>query len=127
MENRKIELTIPFTVTREDFENLMVTALEGGIDYWGYVHYSGEYNPSKYGAFAEWLAGLLWDGKIPNLEVMDVECDRTLGYFSIDRLFSNVNHPDFRMSWMQLLNETYDAHDADILFQSGVFNEVVYG
>jgi len=127
MANRKIELTIPFMVTREDFENLMVTALEGGIDYWGYVEYVGEYNPEKGKAFAEWLAGLLWDGDITNLEVMDVECDRTLGYFSIDRLFSNVNHPDFRTPWMRLLNGVYDAYDADTLFQSGVFNEVTYG
>lgn len=127
MESRKIELTIPFTVTRDDFRNLMVTAIEGGIDYWGYVEYSGEYNPSKDGPFAEWLADLLWDGKIPNVEVMDVESDMKLGYFSIDRLFDNINKPEFRISWVQLLNGVYDAYDADTLFQSGVFNEVIYG
>lgn len=127
MANRKIDITMTYTVTKEDFENLMVTALEGGIDYWGYVRYEEGYDVKNDKPYAEWLADLLWDGKLKELEVVDVEDDAFLGFFSIDRLFSNASKPSFKNQWIKLIAEEYDSYDADILFQSGVFNEVTYG
>lgn len=126
MANRKINVMTTYTVTKEDFVNLIVTALEGGIDYWGHVRYDEGYEPNEYEAYSEWLADLLWHGKIVDLEVFDLE-GKSFGLFNIDRLFDNASKPDFMASWARLIDESYDAYDADILFQSGVFNEIIYG
>jgi hypothetical protein len=104
---------------KEAFVNAMVTALEGGSEYWcEEVSYLSA--TRKQMSLEDWFES----GK--SLRVVFTE-DEEIFLVSHDSFFARVNKlfPD----WAEFFSDEgdYDAADADQFFQFGMFGEVVYG
>jgi hypothetical protein len=103
---------------KEAFINAMVTALEGGSDYWCVE--LGFYNKDRnHMSMEDWfenghaiIASRYDDGVII--------ASRTQFFEDVNRLF-----PD----WAEVFSDEgdYDAGDADQFLQFGMFGEIVYG
>ena len=144
--NFKIELSIP----KESIEEVLVTALEGGINYWGFI--SGEEK------LEQWLDRKIKSGELKRdesihykwmdamfqgcpykISVYDVEeedidvweDEEPLGYLSMENIGKGLQLAirDYQSIYAQHFPE-YDNGDvisADVLFQLMVLEDVVYG
>lgn len=102
---------------KEAFVNAMVTALEGGSEYWceevGFYDAKG-----KHISMEDWFDNgaiiRVYDGSEINSE------SRVAFFQTVNRLF-----PD----WEEVFSDEgdYDANDADQFLQFGVFGEVIFG
>lgn len=131
------KFTIEFEMLRM-FEAVIVTAYEGGSTYWAYVkdqipEHPDPKKPSdpEFATLApsERLVRMLIDDPEYKLDVYDVETDERLGSLSQASLckafqLAAVLCPT---ALANVINEQYDAEDADILFQYAIMEELVYG
>ena len=133
------------TITSADIANMVITAFEGGISYW-----CGEVELIEFTMCNGWQPvstkrydELMIDGCGPyaNPELWEVD-EHNIGYrftddegetiatiLSVATILKALNHPlpNYEECIRRLLTEEYDAADADVLVQSAIFNEVVYG
>ena len=137
--NFKIELSIP----KESIEEVLVTALEGGINYWGFI--SGEEKLEQWldrkiksgelkrdeSIHYKWMDAM-FQGCPESITVYDVE-DYTekLGYLNLENIAKGLQlaMEDYPEVYAQHFPE-YDNGDvisADVLFQLMVLEDVVYG
>ena len=131
-------ITMTKTVSREDIENICVTALEGGIGYWAQLN----------NANADWRAARkkhrdqptaivfargLMDG-IPMTfidatgEVNDtwtMTIDDLLS--GISQYYAGVDKKGHALGGSTLDFDDWDADHADCVFQLGIFGEEVFG
>lgn len=95
-------------------KDLFITALEVGINYWALIE---EYSHETYTA-----------------KIIDKEGSQPIQY----NLSLNIIHKGVQKLYLDnsnwskkrinnLLNEDYDAEDADIVLQYGLFGELIYG
>lgn len=112
--------------------NLLVTALEGGSNYWYWIK-TEEYPELEKKLegelpFCEALLDYILEEN--SIEIYDIEdIDYRLGYISLDNMsFAEreleFNYPDIYES---IIEETYDANDADAWFQLVVMKEIIFG
>ena len=118
--------------TEEEFNeflsNVVITALEGGSNYWCYVD-APDISERRHGeAIAETIVRQIIEGK--SIEVFDSENDESHGFISresclkaIDSMLNN----DYRDTVLNIVREQYDAEDADVFFQFSVMGEIVFG
>jgi hypothetical protein len=127
------------TISREALENVFVTALEGGSNYWytlsekaiTVVRTAVPKSQNLYFATAMLEAILDHNVEVPinDVEEEDDE-DSVLGVISLatmnDRLQKLAESDD---SWAldEVLDEEYDSTSADVVFQYIVMGEVVFG
>ena len=102
---------------KEAFINAMVTAIEGGSEYWCAM--IGFYNADgKHMSYEDWFE----TGKTIRVHDGEDAHTETRGAF-----FANVERyfPD----WKEMFSDEgdYDAADADQFLQLGVFGEVIFG
>jgi hypothetical protein len=127
MFNLKLE------ITEDVLENIFVTAIEGGSDYWAYITRSDAFKKfketSKDYSFSENVLKFVLSGG--DMVVEDVEEEgEVLG--SINKanielgLNTLLNSPN-KQHLFAMLNEDYDAENADVCFQYIVLNDLVYG
>lgn len=135
MEN-KITITINKEVTREILENIFVTALEGGSNYWYYLSedagkiirsvVSKEKNPHLSTAILE--AILDHNVEVPINDAEDEE--EVLGVLSKkiiqERLQNLANSSDY-WALERELSEDGDVETSDVVFQHLVMGEIVFG
>jgi hypothetical protein len=121
----------------EHFENVIVTALEGGSNYW-YQLYTDDYRdqlPPKTeqkSALSERIASALYFNPKFSLPVYDVENpDDLLGTVTQSSMFKafQIVEKEYFFVWKHLTENTedFDATDADIIFQLATMGEVRFG
>lgn len=121
-------VTISINITESDIENILVTALEGGCDYWMDIKTTGEQwedrPKGKDGVpISQWATKLMLEGK--SVIVFDNEDPSKLMQLDLSMLMKGME-----------LNRTNRAHDcdldnmdvitADCIIQYALFGEIVY-
>ena len=103
-----------FTLTDKDVQNIFVTAMEGGIDYWATImvydwpKIVGEIVNEDTGKRHEVNAMTVLDG--------------------IEYVASRVGMDWYAGPLMERIEtEDYDASDADAIIQAGLFDDIIYG
>ena len=129
----KMKLKVELELTHETFENIIVTALEGGSNSWYLLgDIKGipmrEEMPNK--APSERIAYGLWHNKDSEVSILDLEDEDellgTLTYNSV-RERMQIACDDYLEEMNMMISEDYDAWTADTLFQVLVMGEVVFG
>jgi len=121
----------------EHFENVIITALEGGSNYW-YMLYNEDYIPflvpktEQKPALSERIAATLYTKPDFKLPVYDAENPKTLlGTVTQASMFKafQIAENDYFFAWKHLTDNTedFDAVDADIIFQLATMEGVVFG
>ena len=123
MPTIKIEKT--YEVDNQHIEDLLVTALEGGINYWCGKVIIKEY-PESLEDKNMLASDILAHGAV--LTLCDVESsdkwDLTLDKF-IQGLKMHLEKSKY--SSIEDLMDSYDAYDADCIIQYAIFNEIIFG
>jgi hypothetical protein len=134
-------------LSKEDLIDLFITALEGGSNYWYYIKHIPDdvkYAIEHLGSSgSEAITNYILDGgKIYfyDIEEVDVHDDTDalsvedddkgyLGYVDLDTILEAITilKRDYIDSYHNILDDSYDANDADIFLQLCVMGEVVYG
>jgi len=101
---------IIFDISEEMLENWFVTAMEGGSNYW--IDKISEYCPDK----------IAIEGYSVAIEV------EGMGRYELtkEKLLEGLKTCPSGVA-QRLMDESYDADDADILLQQALFSEVVFG
>lgn len=131
-EREKIERRKTKKITKEDIIDLFVTALEGGSNYWYYLptipsavrDIMNEKNMATSEAIGEYV---LRGGSI---QVNDAEEEEeVLGTVDMDSLLDAIQKlkEDYPNNYYNIIDEEYDAEDADIFFQLATMGDVVFG
>jgi hypothetical protein len=112
----------------------MVTAIEGGINYW--CKSVKLVKPEEGGLEQPWYDDekLYVDGSDFSIEVVELDPSSSIGKWIIDihkirfafALMQSFGNPK-GYCWRDFINESEDAITADVWFQLAVFGEVVYG
>jgi len=116
-------------ITREAIIDILVTALEGGSNDWYFIKDlpSGVRSTDELGLSEAIGDYILKGGEITIYDLEDE--DEELGELNMDKLLEAItimkrDYPDI---YQNLVNEEYDANDADIFFQIAVMGEVTFG
>ncbi len=119
----------------DHFESVIVTALEGGSNYW-YQLFTDDYRDQlaprdeKHQAFSERIAWSLYTNPSFKLPVYDVENpDDLLGTVTQASMFKafEIAEKDFNQFYEHIITGEYDASDADVLFQLATMEKLVFG
>lgn len=117
------------TLTWKEREDLLVTAIEGGSNYWYMLGSEWEPFASKNEPIALSVFKALKKGE--NISIFDVECpdDDKIGILSL----STLKERELKMAkeeadhYQNILDDNWDAETADVWFQYVCLNELVYG
>lgn len=127
MFNLKLE------ITEDILSNIFVTAIEGGSDYWAYITRSDAFKKfketSKEYSFSENVLKFALSGG--SMVVEDIQDEgEILGSINEANICIGLNtllNSPNKQHLFAMLNEDYDAENADVCFQYIVLNELVYG
>ena len=119
-------------LTKEDIQDLVTTALCGGIGYWARLDNSTDdfENAPKDECIDETVARLLIEGK--SVKLIDEEDGDVIDWTLVD-LFNGVKRYFASGRGADLINRNridmcnVDADVADMMVQLGLWNEVIYG
>ena len=126
MENYNIEVNKKYTVTPQDIDDIMVTALEGGIDYWCRKaevvgEYLGEYASDQ---ISRGGSLILYDAESSDYWELDLE--KLL--YGIQKAIEDDWFDDY--DWYvdgELDCCQIDAEVADTIVQLALFDDIVFG
>lgn len=127
-----IKITQEIFVTKTMLEDLIVTAIEGGSNYWYWLDRSelDEKLPANGDLLAIRLANRLYDDEGFKLNVYDCEeQEDVLGVITHKSCVDSFEvlkdkYPDV---FENIVLESWDANDADCFFQVAVMGEIVFG
>ena len=119
-----MENSVKIEITYEQFENMFVTAFEGGSNYWAVVDTSKITGKPDGEPWSTYLAKKIWEDNF-KLAVFDREEGDFLGYFTKTRFLKHASKQQWALN--EMITETMDANSADALFQLGTMAEVVFG
>lgn len=130
-EEEPLSINIP--ITYDMVENIIVTAIEGGSNYW-YSIPDHSYDVIKSleptQPVSIGLARAVMTHRI-DIEIDDIEDDEPVGTLSYNKIKERLQtaHEDESVMrhLMAFIQEDYDADNADVVFQYLVMGEVVYG
>jgi len=119
----------------DKFADIIITALEGGSNYWYQLideDYRDKLPPKtvERQSLSERIAYALYTDPKFELPVYDVEePDELLGKVTQESMYrafelAKIDYPD---AYENIMEEQYDASDADILFQLATMGELVFG
>ena len=113
----------------DKIENMLVTAIEGGSNYWYYLPDVSMVIKDEGRPLAERIfqTVLQTENKIP---VHDLEApEDLLGYISFESIVkaNELMKKDYPDHFEDMLTEYYDADTADVWFQLVVMGEIVFG
>ena len=131
-QREKIEKRKTKKITKQDIIDLFVTALEGGSNYWYYIptipagvrEIITETGMATSEAIGEYI---LRGG---NIQINDAEDEEeVLGTVDMTSLLEAIDllKSDYTHAYENIIDEEYDADDADIFFQLAVMGEVTFG
>ena len=133
MTNNKLGIVARQEISYDLFEGILVTALESGSKYWYSfieLEYTTNLDKDKFAndSGAIRIAKMVWYDHI-NLRVMDAkDYDKFLGevnLLSIETAFAIIRsqYPEI---YLNLIQENYDANDADVFFQIATFGKITF-
>jgi hypothetical protein len=118
-----IKTAIP--ITKNDVENVIVTAFEGGINYWAGLKNKSllwKTKPDRE-PLSLWATKLLLDGK--SVLLYDIENPNTNFELTIKGLLKGIEQYYVATDY-QIDKENWDAESADCIVQYALFGEIVY-
>ena len=126
MKKFKIEITTKLTVTAEDIDDIVATALEGGINYWcNRAEVMGDY-------LGEFASDQISRGGV--LRLYDAEEDKVYELtlekllHGIQKAYEGLWYMDYGWCDGKTLDTCQiDADVADAIVQFGIFDELIYG
>lgn len=124
--NTKALVTVTVEVAYQQFEDLVVTALEGGIGYWARLNNDNDIFEEYHAmypddAVSQVAAKILWDDKV--LQFTDEEDGETYTLTKGALLESFVREfPEVA----QGNSDRFDGLDADIVVQMAIFGELTF-
>lgn len=132
-----MKVSVYLELTRDVLENIFVTALEGGSNYWYLIEEEAikkirEVVPDRNTPLSIALFEAVYDHNI-DVEINDLESpEDVLGVISMKTMPFRLQMccmGEHNNSWALLneINENGDAVSSDIIFQYIVMNEVVFG
>jgi hypothetical protein len=131
-EREKIENRKTKKITKEDIINIFVTALEGGSNYWYYIptipngvrDIMNETGLATSEAIGQYV---LKGGYVQINDAEDEE--EILGNIDMDGLLDAIQKikAEYPNVYNNIIDEDYDADDADVFFQIAVMGEVTFG
>ena len=127
-------ITIKREMDYDSFENLIVTALEGGSNYWYMIDLGKSVGIKKYSVDPRpksiRIADALYNNEESSVTILDTEdVEETLGVLTHQSVRKSIEGfpKDHQWALDNVLNGDYDANDADVVFQVLVMGDVVYG
>lgn len=120
----KIEIKQSHTFTDQDFDDLLVTAVEGGINYWcRKVEILGEKSPQT-NHFLD-ITNALINGQM--IRFYDNESDDAWD-MNLNDFMSGIREYCYRYDvLLEYLMDNYDAGSADSIIQLALFEELIFG
>jgi hypothetical protein len=119
-----MQLTI--TISNQTIGDLLVTALEGGINYWcdraTVKRENGQrLSNNEIVDHPDWLPGCEF-----TFRDADDGIEQTIGFEAFNTALETMvaNHPKH---FADIINDNHDADTADVLVQLALFGELVYG
>ena len=126
MDKFKVQITKEYT--DEEMEDIVITALEGGIGYWACLDNTAKEfddEPDDIST-SEWCWRLLKEGKsLRFLDAEDTE-EGEVWFLTLPMLLNGIKLSSEQGFWDGDI-DSMDANDADIVFQLAMFGQVVYG
>lgn len=122
MTTLKIQVTVE--ITEEQIKDVLVTALEGGSNYW----YELDIKAPKGTPYEDYITQQVISGEsIPVYDIEDEDEDRVpLGFINLENMERGFYLYSKDRDLVYLLDGG-DAEDADMWFQFTVMGEIVYG
>lgn len=123
-------ITVTYHYTDDDLENILITALEGGIGYWACLDNGGDDfdRQPRDMPTSEWCWKLLQDGG--SLHFYDAEAvgedDCEEWYMDLADLYKGVGLAIRSGDWSGRVDDL-DATVADSIIQYALFGSVIYG
>jgi len=131
---KEMEIQIEYEVTEGMIENVIVSALEGGSNYWYFIDvadFEDDLPPMRtYPALTERISEAVFKNPAFKMPVYDVEDeDDILGYLSQKNLRRGLElcAKDYPEVFQRFTQDEIDAGDADIIFQLTVMGELTFG
>ena len=129
-----LEQKEPFVAfTKEQRDNLIINALEGGSNYWclpyeGDVLSKSEEEKENGISFAERVIKTVESGKSITIWDAEVETEH-LGLINLENLKTaeKIMFEDFKSHYEDVINENDDATTADVFLQLVVMGNVIFG
>lgn len=123
-------------ITREILENIFVTAIEGGSNYWYFINDENHEKIrravpiEKEACFSTALFRAVYDEAF-DIDVHDVENpDEKVGTLSVRSMFERLDNllqdDDYKWALLAEIDEQGDAETSDVVFQYLAIGEVVY-
>ena len=124
MDKFKVQITKEYT--DEDMENIVATALEGGIGYWACLDNSTDdfKDQPEVTPVSERCWHLLKQGK--ELRFLDEEDDGTEYHLDLQTLLYGIEKAIESGTWDGDM-DIVDAEVADAIFQYAIFDDIIYG
>ena len=128
-----MKIQIEYTITEDMVENVIVSALEGGSNYWYFVDvedFEQDLPPKNGKALTERISEAVFKNPSFKMPVYDVEDEEdVLGYLSQKNLRRGMElcAKDYPEVFKRLTDDEIDAEDADIIFQLTVMGEITFG
>jgi hypothetical protein len=118
-------VTVQKQITESDIENIVVTAFEGGCNYWmGLIRTKEWEDKPKNEPLGTWATKLLIEGK--TIKLYDIEDDEEGWELTLEKVLKGIE--------LNVVNrpfdcdlEDFDAYTADCIIQYALFGEIVYG
>jgi hypothetical protein len=132
-ENKYMKIQIEYEVTQDMIENVIVSALEGGSNYWYFIDvadFEDDLPPKGNLALTERISEAVYKNPAFKMPVYDVEDeDDVLGYLSQKNLRRGLElcAKDYPEVFQLFTQNEIDAGDADVIFQLTVMGEVTFG
>jgi hypothetical protein len=118
-----VEVKIP--ITTKDIEDVIITAFEGGINYWAGLRLTADWTPKPLGLpNSEWAAKLIIEGK--TVKLYDIEDKATDFELTLKGLLFGIQKYYLATNY-QIDKENWDAESADCIIQYALFGEIVFG
>tara|TARA_A100001201_G_C4038849_1_gene186021 strand:- start:288 stop:665 length:378 start_codon:yes stop_codon:yes gene_type:complete len=122
-------ITKTIVITDELIENLLCTAFEGGSTYWAEnISCEDIEDMKKVGGYkSEYLTKTKKDNAVMYVHVEDDKHPITKK--SIIDALQKMDNPKYKYTkaLSRIINEEYDAYDADVVLQTACFGQVIYG
>jgi len=111
LETIPLKVEVEYALTHQRIEDLLITAFEGGINYWAQIYKTPE---QPY-----------WEAK-----VKDFEADKAETYqLSMEKVVEGLKvcAKKYPRHFGDFIDENGDATTADVIVQCALFGEIVYG